>query len=166
MEKLKRSTKNFPQVKEHFLSWKCIQMFVCVFLTDAVYFKDGWDWENGRQPYWHPVSHVPSQTWTVLRTRHWQSHSGQPPNSQTPQHTLTRIPPFWEIAAISASNNSSPIKSPFRWQSLKYSVTPLPLLLDSIQQRVTHSSVLAWKTSWTEEPGRPQPPGLQTEGHN
>ena len=25
----------------------------------------------------------------------------------------------------------------------------------------THSSILAWKTPWTEEPGRPQSMGLQ-----
>ena len=25
----------------------------------------------------------------------------------------------------------------------------------------THSSILAWKTLWTEEPGRPQSMGLQ-----
>ena len=26
---------------------------------------------------------------------------------------------------------------------------------------VTHSSILAWKILWTEEPGVPQPMGLQ-----
>ena len=28
----------------------------------------------------------------------------------------------------------------------------------------THSSILAWKTPWTEEPGRLQSMGLQREG--
>ena len=30
----------------------------------------------------------------------------------------------------------------------------------------THSSILAWKISWTEEPGRLQSMGLQRVGHN
>ena len=30
----------------------------------------------------------------------------------------------------------------------------------------THSSILAWKTPWTEEPGGPQSMGLQRVGHN
>ena len=30
----------------------------------------------------------------------------------------------------------------------------------------THSSVLAWRIPWTEEPGRLQPMGLQRVGHN
>ena len=31
---------------------------------------------------------------------------------------------------------------------------------------VTHSSILAWKLSWTEEPGRLQSTGLQRVGHD
>ena len=30
----------------------------------------------------------------------------------------------------------------------------------------THSSILAWKIPWTEEPGRPQSTGSQRIGHN
>ena len=30
----------------------------------------------------------------------------------------------------------------------------------------THSSILAWKISWTEEPGGLQSMGLQTVGHD
>ena len=30
----------------------------------------------------------------------------------------------------------------------------------------THSSILAWKLLWTEEPGRLQSIGLQTVGHD
>ena len=29
----------------------------------------------------------------------------------------------------------------------------------------THSSILAWRIPWTEEPGRLQSMGLQTAGH-
>ena len=29
----------------------------------------------------------------------------------------------------------------------------------------THSSILAWKIPWTEEPGRLHSTGLQTVGH-
>ena len=34
------------------------------------------------------------------------------------------------------------------------------------KEMVTHSSILAWKISWTEEPGGPQPMGSQRVGHN
>ena len=30
----------------------------------------------------------------------------------------------------------------------------------------THSSILAWRISWAEEPGGLQPMGLQRAGHN
>ena len=30
----------------------------------------------------------------------------------------------------------------------------------------THSSILAWRIPWTEEPGRPQSMGSQIAGHN
>ena len=30
----------------------------------------------------------------------------------------------------------------------------------------SHSSILAWKIPWMEEPGRPQSMGLQRVGHN
>ena len=30
----------------------------------------------------------------------------------------------------------------------------------------THSSVLAWRIPWTQEPGRPQSIGSQRVGHN
>ena len=34
------------------------------------------------------------------------------------------------------------------------------------KEMTTHSSILAWKTLWTEEPGRLQSRGLQTVRHN
>ena len=34
------------------------------------------------------------------------------------------------------------------------------------KEMATHSSVLAWKTSWTEEPGRLQSMGSLKVGHN
>ena len=33
-------------------------------------------------------------------------------------------------------------------------------------EMATHSSTLAWKTPWTEEPGRLQSMGSQRVGHN
>ena len=38
------------------------------------------------------------------------------------------------------------------------------VLLD--KEMATHSSILAWKIPWTEEPGRLQFIGLQRVGHN
>ena len=34
------------------------------------------------------------------------------------------------------------------------------------EEMVTHSSMLAWEISWTEEPGGLQSIGLQRVGHN
>ena len=34
------------------------------------------------------------------------------------------------------------------------------------EEMATHSSILAWKILWTEEPGWLQSMGLQTVGHN
>ena len=33
-------------------------------------------------------------------------------------------------------------------------------------EEATHSSILAWKIPWTEEPGRPQTMGLQSVRHD
>ena len=33
------------------------------------------------------------------------------------------------------------------------------------KEMATHSSILAWKITWTEEPGRLQPMGSQRVGH-
>ena len=34
------------------------------------------------------------------------------------------------------------------------------------EDTATHSSILAWRTPWTEEPGGPQSMGSQRVGHN
>ena len=34
------------------------------------------------------------------------------------------------------------------------------------KEMATHSSILAWKITWTEEPGRLQPMGSQRVGHD
>ena len=34
------------------------------------------------------------------------------------------------------------------------------------EEMATHSSILAWETPWTEEPGQLQSMGLQRIGHN
>ena len=34
------------------------------------------------------------------------------------------------------------------------------------EEMATHSSTLAWRIPWTEEPGRLQSKGLQRVGHN
>ena len=34
------------------------------------------------------------------------------------------------------------------------------------EETATHSSILAWETSWTEEPGRLQSTGSQKTGQN
>ena len=42
----------------------------------------------------------------------------------------------------------------------------LPLGSDSAAEMTTHSSILAWKIPWMEEPGRLQSMGLQKVGHD
>ena len=38
---------------------------------------------------------------------------------------------------------------------------------DPLEKEIaTHSSILAWKIPWTEEPGRLQSKGLQRDGHD
>ena len=34
------------------------------------------------------------------------------------------------------------------------------------EETATHSSILAWESPWTQEPGRLQSMGLQTVGHD
>ena len=34
------------------------------------------------------------------------------------------------------------------------------------KEMATHSSILAWETTWTEDPGELQSMGLQTAGHD
>ena len=34
------------------------------------------------------------------------------------------------------------------------------------REMATHSSILAWKIPWTEEPGRPQSIGSHRDGHD
>ena len=34
------------------------------------------------------------------------------------------------------------------------------------EEMATHSSILAWRTPWTEEPGGPQAMGSQRVGHD
>ena len=66
----------------------------------------------------------------------------------------------------------------FEWASLvAQRVKPLPAIQDTPvpslvqedpleKEMATHSSILAWKIPWTEEPGRLQSMGLQRVGHD
>ena len=44
------------------------------------------------------------------------------------------------------------------------------MICDNIErlekEMATHSSILAWRIPWTEEPGRLQSPGSQRVGHD
>ena len=37
---------------------------------------------------------------------------------------------------------------------------------DALEGMATHSSILAWRSAWTKEPGRLQSIGSQTVGHD
>ena len=46
-------------------------------------------------------------------------------------------------------------------------LTGVPSVPDkAIKEMATHSSILAWRIPWTEEPGRLQSTGSQRVGHN
>ena len=47
---------------------------------------------------------------------------------------------------------------------LRHSLSLISRLLE--KEMETHSSILAWRISWTEEPGGPQSMGSQTVGHD
>ena len=58
-------------------------------------------------------------------------------------------------------------------QTVKHLPTMWETWVQSLDQEVplekemaTHSSILAWKIPWTEEPGRLQSMGSQRVGHN
>ena len=51
-----------------------------------------------------------------------------------------------------------------RNQEFSFSVVLNEDLLE--KETATHSSILAWKTPWTEEPGRLQSTGSQRVGHD
>ena len=52
---------------------------------------------------------------------------------------------------------------PTMWETRVQSLGPEDLLE---KEMATHSSILAWKIPWMEEPGRLQPTGSQRVGHN
>ena len=56
--------------------------------------------------------------------------------------TVKRLPAMWEAQVQSLS-----------WEDLE-------------KEMATHSSILAWKIPWTEEPGRLQSMGSQRVRHN
>ena len=71
------------------------------------------------------------------------------------------------------SNNEGPKGSPLEAQMVKN----LPAMQETQVQSLdledplekgiaTHSSILAWRIPWTEEPGRLQSMGLQRVGHD
>ena len=47
-----------------------------------------------------------------------------------------------------------------------FTVEGLGLIPGREKEMAAHSSVLAWKIPWTEEPGRLQSMGLQRVGHD
>ena len=60
----------------------------------------------------------------------------------------------------------------YSWASLVAQLVKNPLAMQETWVQslgwgmVTHSSILAWRVPWTEEPGRLQSMGLQRVGHD
>ena len=51
-------------------------------------------------------------------------------------------------------------------EGIKLHIWDLLLITFMEKEMATHSSTLAWKTPWTEEPGRLQSMGSQRVGHD
>ena len=66
-----------------------------------------------------------------------------------------------------ASQVALEVKNPPANTGNKLTAGSIPGLEDPLEEgRANHSSMLAWKTPWTEEPGRLQPMGLQRVAHD
>ena len=64
-------------------------------------------------------------------------------------------------------SNGSAIKNPPAVQETKESWVPSLVREDPLEEEIaTHSSILAWKMLWTEEPGGLQSIELQRVGHD
>ena len=66
---------------------------------------------------------------------------------------------FWWTSLVAQMVNHLPTMQETRVQSLGWG--------DSLEKEMaTHSSILAWKIPWMEEPGRLQSMGSQRVGHD
>ena len=73
-----------------------------------------------------------------------------------------------KISGISTANRASLVPQtvenpPIMQETQVHSLGQENLLLKGM---ITHSSILAWRIPWTEEPGRLQSLGLQIVGHS
>ena len=93
-------------------------------------------------------------------------------NTQIPQVTFTYLchpPPFFfrfKFTGAAHRNNYSVVQAPenFPWHN---QLIHLNMTVDSLEEEMaTHSSIVAWRIPWTEEPGGLQSVGLQTAGHD
>ena len=66
---------------------------------------------------------------------------------------------FWGASLVALTIKNLPAKQDTQVQSLGWE-DPLE------KEMATHSSILAWRIPWTEEPGRLQSMGSQRVGHN
>ena len=68
------------------------------------------------------------------------------------------VEPEWAFQVAQMVKNP-----PSMWETLVQSL----MQEDPLEEEMgTHSSILAWRIPWTEEPGRLQSMGLQRVGHN
>ena len=72
---------------------------------------------------------------------------------------------FWNLIPR-ASEVVLVVKNPLAITGDKREVGSIPGGEDPLKEEMaTHSSILAWRSPWTEEPGRLQSMGLQRVGH-
>ena len=93
-------------------------------------------------------------------TRHMTAHSWQEPHSASRHpHPSTCPLPFPPLSLVPQRLKCLPAMRETRFQSLGRE-DPLE------EEMATHSSILAWRIPWTEEPGGLQSTGSQRVGHN
>ena len=77
--------------------------------------------------------------------------------------TPTSIHDYWKIIALTRWTFVSKVMSLLFYTLSRFVIAFLPRTLE--KEMETHSSIIARKIPWTEEPGRLQPMGSQRVGH-
>ena len=81
-----------------------------------------------------------------------------------PSHYYVLLPIIITYAVIRASLVAQMVKNPpTKWETWVLSIGQEDPLEEGM---ATHSSILAWRIPWTEEPGGLQSMGLQRVGHD
>ena len=108
---------------------------------------------------WRATVHRVAQSWTPLKRLSMYTGKVSQPLAPSPLSFLHHNAPYVH------ANKTSTCVSSLRLHLL-HRAALWPLLLPREKEMATHSSILAWKIPWTEDPGRLQTMGSQRVGHD